>query len=145
MKFGTIFLGVFFFYLTLGSASAPTLKTSDWKIIEAIDGDTLRIEIPAMLPLKYSIRINGIDTPEKAGRAKCEQEALLAEKASEFTKNLVKNLKTFEISNIKHDKYGGRLLASVKINNIDVGRALQKEGLARIYHGEKKLSWCDKK
>ena len=141
----SIFIGIFCFWIIIAYASNPAPKTSNWKIIEAIDGDTLRVEIPAMLPLKYSIRISGIDTPEKAGRAKCEQEALLAEKASEFTKNLVKNLKTFEISNIKHDKYGGRLLASVKINNIDVGRALQKEGLARIYHGEKKESWCDKR
>lgn len=145
MKFGVIFIGTFCFWIIIAYASNLAPKTSNWKIIEAIDGDTLRVEIPAMMPLKYSIRINGIDTPEKAGRAKCEQEALLAEKASEFTKNLVKNLKTFEISNIKHDKYGGRLLASVKINNIDVGRALQKEGLARIYHGEKKESWCDKR
>ena len=145
MKFGAIFIGIFCFWIIIAYAFNPAPKTSNWKIIEAIDGDTLRVEIPAMLPLKYSIRISGIDTPEKAGRAKCEQEALLAEKASEFTKNLVKNLKTFEISNIKHDKYGGRLLASVKINNIDVGRALQKEGLARIYYGEKKESWCDKR
>lgn len=145
MKFGIIFIGIFCFWIIIAYAFNPAPKTSNWKIIEAIDGDTLRVEIPAMLPLKYSIRIIGIDTPEKGGRAKCEQEALLAEEASEFTKNLVKNLKTFEISNIKHDKYGGRLLASVKINNIDVGRALQKEGLARIYHGEKKESWCDKR
>lgn len=145
MKFGAIFIVIFCSWIIIAYAINPATKTSDWKIIEAIDGDTLRVEIPAMLPLKYSIRIGGIDTPEKAGRAKCEQEALLAEKASEFTKNLVKNLKTFEINNLKHDKYGGRLLASVKINNIDVGRALQKEGLARIYHGEKKESWCDKR
>ena len=145
MKKLSIALTLFFVSCHQAYASNLAPKTSNWKIIEAIDGDTLRVEIPAMMPLKYSIRINGIDTPEKAGRAKCEQEALLAEKASEFTKNLVKNLKTFEISNIKHDKYGGRLLADVRINNIDVGRVLQKEGLARIYRGEKKESWCDKR
>lgn len=123
-------------------AKEQILKTSDWKIIETIDGDTLRVEIPSMSPLKYSIRINGIDTPEKAGRAKCEKEAELAKKASEFTKNLVSNLKSSKITNIKHDKYGGRLLADVEINNVDVGRMLIKEGFARIYHGDKKLSWC---
>lgn len=129
--------------LTLSLSKKIELKTSNWKIIEAIDGDTLKVEIPSMLPLKYSIRINGIDTPEKAGHAKCKEEAELAQKASEFTKNLVSNLKTFKISNVKHDKYGGRLLADVEINNIDVGRFLIKEGFARIYHGEKKLSWCN--
>ena len=140
-----LFFSLCFFSYSITSALSAKieLKTSNWKIIEAVDGDTLRIEIPSMLPLKYSIRINGIDTPEKAGRAKCEKEALLAKRASEFTKVLVNDLKSFKITNVKHDKYGGRLLADVEINNIDVGRALTKQGFARIYHGDKKLSWCN--
>lgn len=132
-------------YFKFLNASEPILNTSDWKIIEAIDGDTLRVEIPSMSPLKFSIRINGIDTPEKGGRARCEREAHLARKASEFTKKLVKDLKTFKITNVKHDKYGGRLLADVEINDLDVARALQREELARIYHGEAKLTWCMQK
>ena len=146
MKFSICFfffsLCFFSYSITSALSAKIELKTSNWKITEAVDGDTLRVEIPSMLPLKYSIRINGIDTPEKAGRAKCEKEALLAKKASEFTKNLVSNIKSFKITNVKHDKYGGRLLADVEINNVDIGRALTKEGFARIYHGEKKLSWC---
>ena len=123
------------------TSSALAQNTSDWKIKEVVDGDTIKIEIPAMLPLKYSIRINNIDTPEKKG--KCKQEIQLAEKASKETKNLFKNYKKVKITNIKHDKYGGRLLADVEVDNINVADYLLSKGLAREYHGEKKSSWCN--
>lgn len=140
--FLTILFTISTLFTTFCFAAKQAIDTSTWKIIGTTDGDTLKIEIPAMLPLNYSIRINNIDTPEKDSRAQCPKEAKLAEKASEFTRSLTNNVKTFKISNVKHDKYGGRLLADVEINGIDVAQALIKKGLAREYHGEAKQSWC---
>ena len=48
MKKLSIALTLFFVSCHQAYASNLAPKTSDWKIIEAIDGDTLRIEIPAM-------------------------------------------------------------------------------------------------
>jgi micrococcal nuclease len=134
-----IVFGFIVFVFLLQPAFAQ--NTSDWKIKEVVDGDTIKIEIPAMLPLKYSIRILGIDTPEKKG--KCEEEIELSKKATKATKDLFKNYKVINFTNIKHDKFGGRLLADVEVDGINVGNYLLTKGLAREYYGKKKSNWCD--
>ena len=96
--------------------------------------------------LKLFVRMKGVDTPEKAPRAKCEKENILAQKASNYTKNSIenaqKNRQKITFSEIKWDKYGGRIVAKVMINESDLGQELVKKGLARVYNGEKKKSWC---
>jgi endonuclease YncB( thermonuclease family) len=116
----------------------------EWKVIRVIDGDTIEVEAP-FLPkeLKLSVRVLGIDTPEKGGRAKCKTEVDLAIKASKFTESFFKvlgNKATF--SNIKWDKFGGRVLANVAFQDNNLAEELIDRGYARIYNGEKKKSWC---
>jgi endonuclease YncB( thermonuclease family) len=84
---------------------------------------------------------------EKAPRAKCEKENILAQKASNYTKNSIekaqKNHQKITFSEIKWDKYGGRIVAKVMIDNSELGQELVRRGLARIYRGDKKKTWCN--
>jgi hypothetical protein len=140
----TIPLVIFLSYLTFCTPAFADLY--EWKVIRVIDGDTIEVEAP-FLPkeLKLSVRVLGIDTPEKGARAKCKAEADLAIKASEFTESFFKELgnKAF-FSNIKWDKFGGRVLANVRAHHYNLGEELINRGYARAYNGEKKKSWCGK-
>ena len=64
-----------------------------------------------------------------------------------YTKNSIekaqKNRQKITFSEIKWDKYGGRIVAKVMINETDLGQELVRGGLARVYNGEKKKSWCN--
>ena len=116
----------------------------EWEILRVVDGDTIEIKNECFpKELKLSIRVLGIDTPEKGSKAKCDKEAKLAEKASKFTKQFIGKNKTATFRNIQWDKFGGRLLADVEINGKSLSDELIKNGLARSYDGKKKGSWCE--
>lgn len=122
-------------------------KIYEWRVIRVLDGDTLEIA-NNFLPseLKLFVRIKNIDTPEKKPRAKCLKEHNLALKASNYTaeaiNNAQKNNQTITFGEIKWDKYGGRIVAKVMVNNKDLAEDLVKKGLAKKYDGKKKSSWC---
>ena len=141
----TITLIIFLSYLTFCAPAFANLH--EWKVIRVIDGDTIEVEAP-FLPkeLKLSVRVLGIDTPEKGGRARCKAEADLAIKASEFTESFFEQLgNQASFSNIKWDKFGGRVLANVTIQDNNLAEDLIDRGYARAYNGEKKKSWCSGK
>jgi endonuclease YncB( thermonuclease family) len=126
---------------------ASARKVYKWKIIRVVDGDTLEVEENFLPPeLKLFVRLKNVDTPEKSPRAKSDEEDKLAKKAAEFTKSAVeeaiKNNQEITFSELKWDKYGGRVLSDVKINNRSLAKDLINNGLGREYHGEKKQSWC---
>ena len=132
------------FLITLFLLFSPTAYAYEWEILRVIDGDTLEIKNECFpKELKLSVRVLGIDTPEKGSRAKCDKEAKLAEQASKFTKQFVGKNKTASFRNIKWDKYGGRLLADVEINGKNLAGELVKNNYARSYDGKKKGSWCE--
>lgn len=111
------------------------------------DGDTLMTHISTSKlppPLnKLSIRIRGIDTPEKGGKAKCDKERQLAEDAKNFVIKIIDKNKTMKIENFKWDKFGGRILATIKIDGIDLGKELISNGFAIEYDGKTKTKdWC---
>ena len=143
---------ILFFSIICFRASASNavkeVNVYNWKVIRIVDGDTLEIA-NQFLPeeLKLFVRMKGVDTPEKAPRAKCEKEKILAQKASNYTKNSIekaqKNRQKITFSEIKWDKYGGRIVAKVMINESDLGQELVIKGLARVYNGEKKKTWCN--
>lgn len=115
-----------------------------YDIQEVIDGDTIRISmyrIPKHLQ-KMSVRVMGVDTPEKSWRAECEKERLLAEEASAFTNGQVAQAKHIDINFVKWDKYGGRVLGDVILDGKSLTKMLIDNGYAREYYGEKKESWC---
>lgn len=112
-------------------------------IVAVVDGDTIKTTLPLPCPLcNASIRVNGIDTPEKGKKAKCAAEAEKSKMATEFTKFFVSGHKTMIVKNVKWDKYGGRILGDVYVDGRSLSAELIKNGYARAYHGEKKASWC---
>lgn len=58
----------------------------------------------------------------------------------EELEKLLLNSKNITLYNLGRDKYF-RLLASVKVGNIDVAEYLIKKGLAKSYNGGVKTSW----
>ena len=143
-----IILFLLFHGKALATEIANDNRVYNWKVIRVVDGDSLEIA-NEFLPeeLKLFVRIKGIDTPEKAPRAKCEKENFIAQKASNYTKNSIenaqKNHQKITFSEIKWDKYGGRIVAKVMIDKNELGQELVRRGLARIYNGEKKKTWCN--
>jgi micrococcal nuclease len=126
--------------------SASPALADQYQITRVIDGDTVEIAVdflPEPLPPKLSIRVIGIDTPEKAPRAQCDAEAALAKKASAFTKDAVANATEIDVQILKWDKYGGRVLGDVFLDQQSLAQSLISAGLARPYKGDAKQSWCE--
>ena len=117
-----------------------------YKPVKITDGDTIKLDVskesPLIKKLGLSVRIKGIDTPEKGSKAKCDKENALGQQASKYTTDLVGN-KELLLSQVENDHYGGRIVANVKVGGVDIAQELLKKGLARVYNGEKKKSWCD--
>jgi len=119
--------------------------TYDAKITRVIDGDTVAFEanfLPAPLKPELSIRVFGVDTPEKGHRAQCQSEDLLGKAATNFTKDTIANAKNLKIVLMGWDKYGGRVLGDVIVDGNSLRMALINKGYAREYYGEAKQSWC---
>ena len=118
----------------------------DANITRVIDGDTVAVEAPWLPdPLKkeLSIRVFGVDTPEKGFRAQCPKEDVMGQKATEFTKKAVTYAKKRQVIIMEWDKYGGRLLGDVILDGKSLRQALIANDLAREYYGEAKQSWCN--
>ena len=108
------------------------------------DGDTIKTMLNLPCPLCYvSIRILGIDTPESTYLAKCPAELAKGLEAKLFLTNLVKGHDTMTVRDVKWDKYGGRIDATVEIDNKNVADLLIAAGLAKPYTGQgPKPNWC---
>lgn len=122
-----------------------SVHASEWKVIKVIDGDTIKFEapwVPKPIKPEISIRVLGIDTPEKKPHSKCEQENALAQRATSFTKQMVTKSKSIQVNPIDWDKYGGRIDGDIIIDGKSLANELIANGLARPYHGEAKSSWC---
>lgn len=124
-----------------------TFTASAETILRVVDGDTVVVTAPWLPdPLKkeIAVRIDGVDTPEKHGRAQCEIEALGGERATVFTRFVIGNAKKIQVVFHSWDKYGGRLLGDIVLDGVSLHDLLIETNLARDYHGESKQSWCNK-
>ena len=95
---------------------------------------------------RFSVRLNGIDTPEMKGKGVSDDEKTAAHLAQKFVSDLILN-KYVKIQNIKNEKYG-RILADVYIGNIHLNDVLLKERYAVPYFGDTKkkpVSWINYK
>ena len=121
--------------------------TYDAQILRVTDGDTVVISapfLPAPLKPELAIRVYGVDTPEKGHRAMCPGEAQRGEAATAFTKKVITESKTARVAILSWDKYGGRMLGDIILdNNTSLRALLIKNGFAREYYGEAKQSWCN--
>ena len=119
--------------------------TYDAVITRVIDGDTVAFQadfLPAPLKKELSIRVYGVDTPEKGFRAQCPSEAQRGEAASAFTKQMIAASQQRQVVLMDWDKYGGRVLGDVILNGVSLRQQLIANGFAREYYGEAKTSWC---
>tara|TARA_R110002049_G_scaffold309107_1_gene517125 strand:+ start:136883 stop:137350 length:468 start_codon:yes stop_codon:yes gene_type:complete len=109
----------------------------------AYDGDTIYVAIPG-LPgeiANMSVRVRGVDTPEIRG--KCESEKNLAKQARDYARNRLKSAKSVEFCEPEWGRYGGRVVASVRIDGSPLDVELISNGLARAYDGKtKRQPWC---
>ena len=125
----------------------PEMKVYDFTVTRVVDGDTVEFAapfLPAPLKPKLAVRVFGVDTPEKGFRAQCESEAKRGEAASAFTKKVISESKTARVAIIDWDKFGGRVLGDIILdNNVSLRALLIQNGFAREYYGEAKQSWCN--
>ena len=125
---------------------APQVVTYEFPITRVVDGDTVEFQAPFLPPpLKpvLSIRVYGVDTPEKGFRAQCPSEAARGAAATEFTKKAIANSKERYVTLMSWDKYGGRVLGDVYLDGQSLRALLIQNGYAREYYGEAKQSWCN--
>jgi endonuclease YncB( thermonuclease family) len=130
----------------MGLVGLAQAEVYDWKITRVKDGDTVEFEakwLPPPLKPLLSLRVLGVDTPEKAPRAKCDKEARGGQAATDFTKKKVAEAKKIQIEIKDWDKFGGRVLGDVIIDGQSLSKMLIDNQLARPYHGEAKKSWCE--
>ena len=131
---------------TLALAKDVEMKKYNYKLTRVLDGDTVAFEAPFLPePLKkeLSIRVYGVDTPEKGFRAKCESENTKGLAATEFTKKSIASAKKIEVAIANWDKFGGRVLGDVILDGQSLRSLLIQNGYAREYYGEAKQSWCN--
>lgn len=130
---------LFLFIIFCYSYSAEYYDTiTNFTIIKVRDGDTFMIDIPNIPDVfgkNIAVRIRGIDTPELNDSR--EEIRKISIQAKEELEKLLLNGKEITLYNLGRDKYF-RLLASVKVDNVDVSEYLIKKGLAKKYNGGKK-------
>lgn len=118
----------------------------DFTITRVIDGDTVAFQatfLPPPLKQELSIRVFGVDTPEKGHRAMCPQEDQRGQAASAFTKNAIAKAQKRQVAIADWDKYGGRVLGDILLDGQSLRMMLIQNGFAREYYGEAKTSWCN--
>ena len=121
-------------------------NTYKFPIRQVIDGDTIEVDAPFLpeeLKQKLSVRILGIDTPEKGNLAKCELENQKSIEAKKFVEKTLSEAKEIKLTLKSWDKYGGRVLGDFLVDGKPLSKMIIDKGYAVKYHGEKKSTdWC---
>lgn len=110
------------------------------KCIKVYDGDT--VTIASTIPIKnspmyrFSVRLNGIDTPEIKGKTKDEKDCAIL--ARDSLSELILH-KVIKLRNVKTEKYG-RLLADIYIDEIHINEWMINNRYAVKYDGGTKKS-----
>ena len=120
--------------LTKKGLAAYIPEISSGRVIDVYDGDTFTIAgrvayNPSLF--KFSVRIRGIDTPEK--RTKDDNEKFVALKAQAFVENIILG-NMVELHGVATDKYG-RLLADVTCKGRNIADELIAKRMAVAYDG----------
>jgi len=130
-------------FFTFPALADDFLQMREYRGNLCYDGDTCYVLAPSLPESlqKMSIRILGIDTPEIRGA--CTEEKELALEGREVANNLFRNAEKIEFRGYKWDKYGGRILTEVYLDDQNYAELLMMAGLARPYDGGTKTSWCE--
>jgi len=117
-----------------------TIQIPEGQVIKVYDGDS--ITIAGHYPMcnsplfRFSVRLNGIDTPEIKGKNEDEKQA--AKEAQYALANLILH-KTVTLKNVGTEKYG-RILADIYLDELHINEWLIKERYAVKYDGGTKIS-----
>jgi micrococcal nuclease len=111
-------------------AFVPPIDTG--KVVKVYDGDTITVAtILYEVAYRFSVRLNGIDTPEMKGGGSHEKE--LAVKARDDLSSRIMN-KIVTLKNVSTEKYG-RVLADVYLDDECINEWMIKQGHAKVYNG----------
>ncbi|MBN2675874.1 MAG: thermonuclease family protein [Alphaproteobacteria bacterium] len=138
------FLFVILLTLPLSGFSAKISGNWPAEVLRVIDGDTFlaRIDLGEQTFSTVSVRIKGVDTPEKNGY--CAEEISMAQEAKVYLTEIFDKADNKIILNYAQDgKYKNRVLGEVKVNGKDLSTILLQKPFVRKYSGKKRLSWCD--
>lgn len=114
------------------------------RIIKVVDGDTIHVAIMhGNLPLKFAIRVLGMDAPEtklKKGVTQLQKDAGL--KVKNYVSQLLKENDIVNIKLTGIDKWGGRYLGEVYLSSSEsLTTHLLSRSYVKSYYGEKKSEW----
>ncbi len=115
-------------------------------MVRVIDGDTVAVDASADLPPELAdlrVRLRDVDTPEKGGRAKCEEERAAGLAATAFTRAAVSGAARIVIRDPEWGKWGGRVIADLMVDGRSLSAALIAAGHGRVYDGGKRRGWCE--
>jgi micrococcal nuclease len=111
-------------------------------ILKVIDGDTFlaRAKVWPGQEVTVSVRLRGIDAPERTG--KCASEKLAAEEARLALEYALSGAPV-QIRNISGDKYFARVIADAGNSDVsDAASFMLAIDMARPYQGGKRRGWC---
>ena len=116
-----------------------------WPVVRVIDGDTVAVDASADMPPELAdvrVRLKGVDTPEKGGRAKCDYERDAGQAATAFTTRAVDEASRIVVRDPEWGKWGGRVVADLVLDNRSLSDSLIAAGHGRAYDGGRRGSWC---
>ena len=125
------------------NADFSSRREAEVRVNRIIDGDTFKAEIeihPGVFE-EQSVRLRGIDAPERRDRDTCFYARDLYERSERRLEQLAGNrviLRNTEIG------FYGRIIADVyTMQGLNIGETLLSEGLVRVYQRPKyRPSWC---
>ena len=126
--------------------SGPALAADyAWPVVRVIDGDTVAVDASADMPPELAdvkVRLKGVDTPEKGGRAKCDHERDAGQAATAFTAKAVADASVVVVRDPEWGKWGGRVVADLVLDGRSLSSSLIETGYGRAYNGGRRGSWC---
>ena len=131
--------------LTLYICSATLAADYKWPALRVVDGDTVAVDASADLPpelASLSVRLRGVDTPEKGARAKCPSERQAGQAATAFTEAAIAEAQHILVRDPEWGKWGGRVVADLILDGHSLVEELIESGHGRPYSGGRRGNWC---
>ena len=116
-----------------------------WPVVRVMDGDTVAVDASADFPPELAdlkVRLRGVDTPEKGGRAKCESERAAGQAATAYTKAAIAGASSVVTRDPAWGKWGGRVVADLVVDGRSLPALLIDDGHGRAYDEGRRGSWC---
>jgi len=119
-------------------------QTFEAKCVKVYDGDTITVVFRVCnKPYKFSIRMQGYDSPEMKSKSFDPIQKALEEKWAIASKQYLANMILDKVITLKcgsYEKYG-RILGTVQFNGRDINETMLKSGYCRPYRGGRKEEW----